>query len=78
MLDQLQACYQAELLEFICKNRVKVSYQQGQAVDNRLFLLTHCMLMDSSTVTYWTSPFVTLGVSGLFCHLYSIFEEKSC
>ena len=29
--------------------------------------LTNCILVDSSTVIYWTSPFVLLGVSGLFC-----------
>ena len=31
----------------------------------------------SSSVIYWTSPFVTLGVPGLFCRFYSIFDEKS-
>ena len=35
-------------------------------------------LVDSSTVICWTSPFVILGVSGLFCHFYSIFDRKSC
>ena len=34
--------------------------------------LTHCILVDSSTVTCWMSPFVILGVSGLFCCIYSI------
>ena len=29
--------------------------------------LTHCILVNSSTVICWTSPFVILGVSGLFC-----------
>ena len=29
-------------------------------------------------VICWTSPFVILGVLGLFCHFYSIFDEKSC
>ena len=28
-------------------------------------LFTHCILVDSSTVIYWTSPFVILGVSDL-------------
>ena len=35
-------------------------------------------LVDSSTVICWTNPFVILGVSGLFCHFYSIFDRKSC
>ena len=37
-------------------------------------ILTYCILVDSSTVISWTSPFVILGVSGLFCHFYSIFD----
>ena len=37
------------------------------------FALTHCILLDSSTVICWMSPFVILGVSGLLCHFYSIF-----
>ena len=40
--------------------------------------LTHCILVDSSIVICWISLFVILGVSGLFCHFYSIFDEKSC
>ena len=40
--------------------------------------LTHCILVDSSTVICWTSPFVILGVSGLFFCFYSIFDGKSC
>ena len=42
------------------------------------YSLTQCILVDSSTVICWTSPFVILGVSGLFCHIYSIFNGKSC
>ena len=38
--------------------------------------LTHCILVDSSNVKCWTSPFVILGVSGLFCPFYSIFHGK--
>ena len=34
--------------------------------------------MDSSIVICLTSPFVILGVSGLFCGFYSIFYGKSC
>ena len=35
----------------------------------------HCLLMDSSTFIFWTSLFVILGVSGLFCRFYSILME---
>ena len=31
------------------------------------FYLTHRILVDSSTVMYWMSPFLILRVSGLFC-----------
>ena len=40
--------------------------------------LTHCIVVDSSTVICWKSPFPILGVSGLFCRSYPIFDEKSC
>ena len=40
--------------------------------------LTHFILVDSSTVICWMSLFVILGVSGLFCCFYSIFDGKSC
>ena len=46
--------------------------------NDKAFSLTHCILMDSSTVICWTSAFVTLGVSGLFCHFYSVLDGKSC
>ena len=36
------------------------------------------MLVDSSTVICWTSPYVILGVSDLLCHFSSIFDGKSC
>ena len=39
--------------------------------------LTHTILVDSSSVLCWTSPFVILGVSGLFCCFYSIFVKKN-
>ena len=42
------------------------------------YTLTHCILIDSSTVICWTSPFAILGVSGLFCHFYTVFVGKSC
>ena len=30
-------------------------------------MLTPCILVDSSIVTCWMSPFIILGMSGLFC-----------
>ena len=39
-------------------------------------LLTHCVLVDASTVICWTSPFVILGVSDLFRRFYNIFYSK--
>ena len=38
--------------------------------------LTHCVLVDSSTVICWTRPFVILGVSGLFFRFYSFLMEN--
>ena len=32
--------------------------------------LLHCYMLDC--------PFVILGMSGLFCHFYFIFDGKSC
>ena len=46
-------------------------------IDDKLYTcshLTHFILVDSSPVICWKSPFVTLGVSGLFCHFYSILK----
>ena len=34
--------------------------------------LTHCIMVDSSTVIYWSSLFAILEVSGLFCRFNSI------
>ena len=45
---------------------------EGQTVQILIrLLLTHCILIGSSTAICWTSPFVILGVSGLYCHLFS-------
>ena len=42
------------------------------------FIFTHCILVDSSTVIYWTGPLVIIGVLSLFCRFYSSFDGKSC
>ena len=64
-------------------NKINIVYQLAHlAADSALHsidcLLTYCILVDSSTVICWTSPFVILWVSGLFCCFYSIFDGKSC
>ena len=41
-------------------------------------VLTYCILLSFSTVICWTSPFVILRVSGVFCPFYSTFDETSC
>ena len=38
--------------------------------------LTISILLDSSTVLCWTSPFVIFGVSGVFCRFYSFLMEN--
>ena len=40
-------------------------------------LFTHCISVDSSAIIYWTSAFVILGMSGLFCRFNSILDGKS-
>ena len=52
--------------------------RQGVRHSVKLTILTHCILVDSSTVICWTSQFDILGVPGQFCHSYSIFDGKSC
>ena len=42
-----------------------------------LYIITNCILVDSSTFICWVSPFVILGVSGFFI-IYYIFDGKSC
>ena len=39
-------------------------------------LITHYILLDSSNVICWMSPFVILGVKGLSCDFYSVFDGK--
>ena len=59
----------------------KIIYVSHDANDIQKYshsFLTHCILVHSSTVICWLSPFVILGVSDLFCHFYSIFDEKLC
>ena len=46
--------------------------------ENVPLILTHCTMVDSYTVICWTSLFVIIGVSGLFCSFYSISDGKSC
>ena len=58
---------------------LKISLSEKDLYDIEYVLYsTHCILVDSSTVLYWTRPFVILRLSGLFCCFYSIFDGKSC
>ena len=41
-------------------------------------ILTHCILVDSSTVSCLTTPFVILGLSGLFCRFLFLMENSVC
>ena len=52
------------------------SFRYVPPVGRKLFPLTQCILVDYSTIVCWTSPFVILGVLGLFCHFYTIFYGK--
>ena len=54
----------------------KITTQQEQQLTTGS-ILTHCILVDSSTVKCWTDPFVILGVLGLFCHFYPSFDRIS-
>ena len=51
---------------------------RDRTLPKRSLLLTHCILVGSSTVICWSSPFVILRVLVLFCHFYLIFDGKSC
>ena len=52
----------------------KTSLMDTKVLEDLSF--THCILVDSSTVICWKSPFVILGVSGLFCRFYYNFDGK--
>ena len=45
---------------------------------NKIQHLTHGILVDSSSVLYWVSPFINSGVFGVFCRFFSNFDKKSC
>ena len=47
-----------------------------KALLNCILPLILCILLVCSTIICWTSPFVILGVSGLFCRFYSISTEN--
>ena len=67
-------------LDFLRERRIPYPLGQALRFFNGYQNLAHNILLDSSTVICWTSPFVILGVSGLFCRFYSIFNiyGKSC
>ena len=45
---------------------------------NRYASSLHCILVDSSAVICWMSPFVIFGVPGLFVTFIIFFYGKSC
>ena len=54
-----------------CSNHgIHVLFEQG-------FYLTHICLVDSSIHINWTNPSPDLKVSGVFFHLYLIFDRNS-
>ena len=56
---------------------VKINdYLLRTANTSSMSMLIHCILVDSSTVIYWTSPFVNLRVSGQFCCLNLVLIEE--
>ena len=50
---------------------------RGPALGYTSRTLANCVLVDSSTVVCWSIPIAILGISGLFCRFYSIFDGKS-
>ena len=58
------------------KNRKKLYFQISPLTKKWYKLLTHCILVDSSTVIGWMSPFVILGVSGQFCLFFLFLIEN--
>ena len=55
-------CCPASLKQAFCERAV--------ARAEAMLWLTLCILVDASTFICWTSPFVILAVSGLFCRFY--------
>ena len=81
--------YESGALPIVLRGPAKLSlnYPQNPLLSTALHLfqtvklfadliIIHCIWIDSSTVVCWTHPFLILGVSGLFCHFYSIFDGK--
>ena len=65
---------------YIGKIRIKLNHAKLVLVSTctvHFHVSTHCIPVDSPTVICWTSPFIILGMSGLFCHFSSIFDGKS-
>ena len=54
-----------------------IASQSNTPLSKWVPFLTHCILVDYSTVICWTSLFFILGVTGLFSHFYSIFDGKN-
>ena len=64
------------LIRNICCDPRKSSLVRSASFDSISKFLTHCTLVDSSTVMLDKS--VIVRVSDLLCHFYSIFDGKYC
>ena len=88
-MQKLFTFFQQKILEFLrYKLNETLSYdvisseQLGPDKDlhclHYSIILTYCILVESSTVICWTSPFVISEVSCLFYSFCSIFDGQSC
>ena len=77
--ENVSLTLKATLLWITELSLIVIGYKgRGSAGDGKSSHLTQCILVDSSTVICWIRPFVILGVSGLFCRLYSNLDGKLC
>ena len=61
----------------VCPSKV-FRFVSGSVINETMSVCsTTCILVHYSAIIYWKSPFVVLGVLGLFCRFYSIFDGKS-
>ena len=59
-------------------SKIQVEIVKGGFADANFVILNPLYPVDSSTLIFWMSSFVILGVSGLFCRFYSISDRKYC
>ena len=66
------------LLAAVVIGALRVNRHMNVAACFYRFQLTHCILVDSSTVICWTSPYVMLGGQVCFVAYILFFDGKSC